>query len=476
MLKTLCKKMEFPKICDYYIYFWLTCICLRNIGLYIVYVPPVFDYILFSCISVFGCIVALIAMTKNNFIGILKKNTWFVAFIICLVFSMLINYKYGISQNLKDMVWTLISFLVLYLYAGFQNEKDKILKMIKIQNIVIIFWFVASLLSILTGLVKLEHIFYLKKGGWIGIGIVENRLFGVFANPNSASIVAVLALMFSYFQVFYPYSNSLNKKFNIFNIALQFIYIALAESRGSEMILLMLVAMVGFSVFWRIIRSANTTKRFFASLFMTFVLVLTTVFLIWLILKIFGSLWSFEGKFFSESQTLPGIFRSHSIGKRSDYVDNNDISNLRFGIWLSAFEIFKKNWFLGVSHGNILKYALDNFPEGFIAVRKYTHAHSVWVGIPIYTGVCGAVCIFGFFLQSFWKIILYFKNNFKRSHPVVAISSLMAIGVWVYGLVESEILFVNSVCSFLFWVFLGFAMNYFNSQKSLIKGNCGGGK
>lgn len=64
------------------------------------------------------------------------------------------------------------------------------------------------------------------------LGIVEGRLFGVFVNPNSASIVSFFVMIFSIFQVFFTAPRRLPKAFNILNILLQYIYIVLSESRG----------------------------------------------------------------------------------------------------------------------------------------------------------------------------------------------------------------------------------------------------
>ena len=147
--------------------------------------------------------------------------------------------------------------------------------------------------------------------------------------------------------------------------------------------------------------------------------------------------------------------------KRVDFIENNDVSNLRFNIWLSAAEIFKTRWLFGVSPGNVVTYAKQVVPETFIARYNYTRSHSVWFGIPLYTGICGTILMFGFFFKCFLKSLKYCINKSIANVPPMLILYMLIVGlVWVYGLVELEILFVNSVCSFIFWTSLGFVRKY----------------
>ena len=454
-MTALIGKIPVEKFRSIYLTVLLICLCVRNIGVY-AFVPPIIDGATFSGLAVIGFLIFFLELIRKDIDFHLIDNLLLALFIGALVLSSAVNFKYGIFQNAKECVWTIISFFVIGFCCRSEKNSFTVSRALKMQNIVILFWFVMSLLSIFTALLQIGHVFYVKENSWVGVGITENRLFGVFVNPNSASIVAVIAILFSIFQIFYNPKGSLNKNFNIVNIAVQLVYISLSESRGSYMVCLFLGLVLaflfsynvfGFEGFRRILISFCVASVFALALFCTMNLVT----------KLFSVIPSFS----ADIEVLSRYGCSSPIGKRSDYVNNNDVSNLRFKIWISAWEIFKRNWIVGVTPGNILEYAKSVMPRTFMASRGYKRAHSVWFGIPLYTGICGTLCMFGFFMKkSFGFYNNYKKIGFKRTAPILNLCVLIFLSTLIYGLVESEILFVNSVCSFIFWFFVGISVNY----------------
>ena len=450
-MTALLGKIPIEKIRSGYLILLLICLCVRNIGVY-VFVAPVFDIAVFSGLAAFGFFIFAVEIMRGEIEFRLTDNILLFLFIGTLVVSSIINYRYGIFQNIKECVWTLISFFVVGGCVSRGDTRNTTKNVIKIQNIIIVFWLILSFLSICTAVLQIGHVVSVRDNTWIGIGVAENRLFGVFVNPNSASIVAVMAILFSIFQIAYNSVGALNVKLNIVNIIIQLIYISLAESRGSAMVLLFLSFVLVFAYGCGVFKFEGF-KKFLFSFLVAAMFTATLYFTMNLIMQVFSVMPSFS----QDIEVLSRRYGCHArIGQRLDYVNNDDISNLRFRIWLSAWEIFKKNWFFGVTPGNILNYAKAVMPDTFMAERGYRRAHSVWFGIPLYTGVCGAICMFGFFIKKalgFWGN--YKRTGFKREAPVFNLCAMIIVSVWFYGLVESEILFVNSVCSFIFWFCMG---------------------
>ena len=454
-MTALIGKIPVEKFRSIYLTVLLICLCVRNIGVY-AFVPPIIDGATFSGLAVIGFLIFFLELVRKDIDFRLVDNLFLAFFLGVLVLSSVINFRYGIFQNAKEFVWTAISFFV----VGFCGYREcnfcTMRKVVKVQNIIILFWFVMSFLSILTAVLQIGHVFYVKENSWVGVGITENRLFGVFVNPNSASIVAVMAILFSIFQIFYNPKGALGRNFNIVNIAVQLIYISLSESRGSYMVCLFLGFVLAFLLSYNLF-GFKGFARFLVSFCAAAVFTLGLFYTMNLITKLFSVIPSFS----TDIEVLSRYGCSSPIGKRSDYVNNNDVSNLRFKIWESAWEIFQKKWILGVTPGNILEYAKSAVPETFMAVRGYKRAHSVWFGIPLYTGICGAFCMFGFFIN---KALDFYENykkvGIKKSAPILNLCVLVFVCVSIYGLVESEVLFVNSVCSFIFWFFTGISANY----------------
>lgn len=455
---------NFTNIRHGYLMFMLSCLLIRNIGVYSL-APVAVEVAIFSAVGILGIALLGYGVISRNIIIEYKENIFLILFICCFALSCVLNIKYGFFNNLKDGIWTLISFFVIYLSSAKDTREDKIKIIYKIQNIIIYSWMILSLLSICTVLMQIQYVHYVREDCWVGIGLVENRLYGVFLNPNSASIISFFALIFSAFQLCTPHAMNVKKKWNILNIVAQFIYIALSESRGTYMVLLLSVALVMIVVSFKALKNRGCFKNKYCisvCAFLAGILSGIVAFaFIWAITKIFTCIPMFV-KPCIPPQT-PFDAQSMMV-KRTDFIDNNDISNLRFKIWISAWEIFKGKWLFGVTAGNVVAYAKDVLPNTFMAQRKYFRAHSVWFGIPLYTGVCGAFCLFAFFLRSFIGFVKYYiGKSIKHVMPLMTLSIIIVINVWVYGLVESEILFVNSACSFVFWLFMGFANDYLKS-------------
>lgn len=454
-MTALIGKIPVEKFRSIYLTVLLICLCVRNIGVY-AFVPPIIDSATFSGLAVIGFLIFFLELVRKDIDFRLVDNLLLAFFLGVLVLSSVINFRYGIFQNAKEFVWTAISFFVVGFCGCRESNFCTMRKVVRVQNIIMLFWFVMSLMSIFTALLQIGHVFYVKENSWVGVGITENRLFGVFVNPNSASIVSVIVILFSIFQLFYNPKGSLNKIFNISNIVVQIIYISLSESRGSYMVCLFLGFVLAFLFSYNLF-GLKGFYRFLASFFMAVIFTLALFYTMDLITKLFSIIPSFS----TDIEVLSRYGCTSRIGKRSDYVNNNDVSNLRFKIWESAWEIFKSKWIFGVTPGNILTYARSVMPETFMAVRGYKRAHSVWFGVPLYTGVFGAFCMFGFFIKKILDFYeSYKRTGVKRSAPILNLCVLVFVCVLIYGLVESEILFVNSVCSFIFWFFTGISANY----------------
>lgn len=454
-MTALIGKIPIEKFRSVYLTALLICLCVRNIGMY-AFVPSFVDSAVFSGLAVVGFSIFFLELVRKDIDFRLVDNLLLAFFLGALILSSAINFKYGVFQNAKECVWTIISFFVVGFGCRSERNSLAVSKAIKIQNIIILFWFIMSLLSIFTAVLQIGHVFYVKENSWVGVGITENRLFGVFVNPNSASIIAVIAVLFSLFQIFYNPKGSLNKRFNIVNIAVQLVYVSLSESRGSYMVCLFLGFVLAFLFSYNFFEY-NGFYKVLVSFCVAAVFTLALFYTMDLITKLFSVIPSFS----ADIEVLSRYGCTSRIGKRSDYVNNNDVSNLRFKIWISAWEIFKKNWIFGVTPGNILDYAKSVMPETFMAARGYKRAHSVWFGIPLYTGVCGTLCMFSFFMKKMFDFYENYKRvGVSRSAPILNLCVLIFLCILIYGFVESEILFVNSVCSFVFWFFIGISVNY----------------
>lgn len=436
----------------------------RAVGCYL-FAPPAIEMSVFAVLGLMGGVLILWGILTKNIEINFKKYFFQILFLICIVISSVINIRYGFFRNLKDFLWMAINFFILFLSTNNMEKKEKYKFLVTIQNIIIYTWLVLSFISIVTFLFQINHIFYIREGCWVGIGSVEGRLFGVFLNPNSASIVSLISVIFSVYQLISKVEFSAKKFINILNILIQFSYIVLAESRGTALVLICCVFLVSFLWAYKKLNFKSAYKFIFS-----LIIAGVSCAVVFFSMKFFN--WMFYCAANVVRMLIPCSSESKSKGisvQRTDYIENNDISNLRFRIWLSAWEIFKRKWLFGVSSGNVVEYAKDVLPETFIAKRNYSRAHSVWIGLPLYTGIVGALSMYAFFAVNFFKTCKYYSKNYllvkiKKSDSMLMVSALLIGAICIYGLVESELFFINSICSLIFWVYFGFLVDNLKSD------------
>ncbi len=455
-MEVCCISNGIKKIHKIYIFTFLICLFMRYVSFYAL-VPPLLDSLLFSSLAIVGFGIIVFDIFKIDRLYNHKRDIYLVLFLISLFITSLINIHYGFFQNLKFINWTAINFFILYSYDKFEDVQETTKTMVCFQNILILIWTFMTFASLMTYIFGVSIDNEVRDNICFRVGIVEGRLFGVFVNPNTASIIALFVMIFSIFQIFFQVSYSLPKVINTISIILQFIYIVLSESRGTSLVMFTSVAILSFLLSYNKIKFPKW-RKFIVSLVISILSCLLVFLMVKCIETFFGTV--YEHLKLLLSNTSWKI--DHSVRtKRVDFIENNDVSNLRFNIWLSAAEIFKTRWLFGVSPGNVVTYAKQVVPETFIARYNYTRSHSVWFGIPLYTGICGTILMFGFFLKCFVKSLKYCINKSITNMPPILILQMLIVGlIWVYGLVELEILFVNSVCSFIFWTSLGFVRKY----------------
>lgn len=450
-------KILFSKIRFYFIYIFMFCLLIRQIGAFVL-VPVFLDSLIFSVLGIFGFLLVIWGISGRNINFNLKKN-YLLFFIFDVFISSIINFKYGIFKNLKDIIWLFITFFVIYSFPIIKNESEENItkKFYKIQNLIIYIWGILAFCSIITALMQISYISYIRDNWWLRIGIVENRLFGIFNNTNSASIISFISLVFSVYQVkFIKFKNNFcaKKYINLSNIIIQFMYIALSESRGTYMILTFASFLVSlFLTYNKLETKINKNKKLkniFFSIILSIIFALFILILIFLIIKLFAFLSNFYSIIFNKNT------QNLIVSKRVDFVNNSDVSNLRFRLWLDSWEIFKNNWLFGVTAGNLVNYAKINFPESLIATRNYSRVHNTWIGFLLFNGIFGGLFLFTFFIKKIINIFKYYlKNNIYKISKIFNLYILIILCICLYGTVESEILFVNSTVSTIFWLSLG---------------------
>ncbi len=464
-LKALSNTKYISKLKEFILILFSLMLVGRFVSLYWV-LPRSVDALIFMGISVASLLFVGLDVLNNKKLFYKGSIVYLAVFFVSCTISCLLFIKYGWFENLKALISIAVSTFFLYPFMKINGEDTTKKIIILIQKIVVCLWLVLALVSIFTFFIQYSNIFYMH-GTRILLGCIENRLFGMFSDPNYASIVSILTVIFSVAILNYENQSKFIRAISITNIVVQFFYIVLGASRTGEVCLLLATFFVVL-VFSYQIRPQNKFYFLIVRISIALIVCAALHYAIEYTRIAFSYVPSLFEPFFqnnADGKARVGFILHKVSMERPDVAENSDISNLRFRIWSSAVDIFKTSWLFGVSPRNALSYAKDVLPNAFIAQRGYD-AHNFYVATLLYTGISGSLLLGTFLIKSAYQIIRYYvKNKLLISDPFFNSMVISILCVAASGMFLSEILFITTVGSFFFWLFLG-SIAYMIRKKS----------
>lgn len=414
----------------------------------------------FSIVALFGAFVLVIDFLTNKVLFTAKNKLWLWLFLIILFISSILNFKYGILGNIRNIVWTAISFFVLY-PTNVKKDCEKVFKDLKLlSNTLIVVWFLAVSYSLYMFLMQIGYYVYIYPDAFSRQGFIENRLFGIFEDPNYAAMTSIIVIMFSIWNLLkFCKNKKILKTFYILNIVLQFCYIALSGSRTAHLVLCGGAFICSFFY----LRNKNLRLKLGKVLKHCMIFILSTILSASLFIAIDLTTKGLAYAPLAFSSISSQSNNSNEIKKlkpiemeRSDLKDNDDISSCRMKIWKGAFELFLSKPIFGTSPRNMRDYAKSEYPNNFIGQRGYA-VHNIYLDVLTSTGILGALVLLIFVIKY---LIFVFKYLLKKveneKHYFDVLFCVVIVGmIAASALSLSEIFFVNTISVLFFWLLLG---------------------
>ena len=232
-------------------------------------------------------------------------------------------------------------------------------------------------------------------------GVSGGRLFGVFADPNYASIISILMILGIIYLMREFYVHKAEKILLWTCMVLNVLYIALAFSRSAFLAILAL--MFVFSIYCTVLIADKidcgeyqARNRFISGLFgcskshlriilisiVLFVLSVLLAVVLYLIIK-------------HVCEFIVGLYmpESSSLAVRI-YDGSDDYSGGRFEIWADYIEALFDRPLFGFSADGTLGYIRDNYPWTSVAIWSRAHTHNTYVQILSQGGIVGFAMMF----------------------------------------------------------------------------------
>lgn len=411
------------------------------------FIPSAVDSAVFSLLAVLGC--AIIVVDFFTVKDMFRVKYWYilVGFLAAMFISALVNYQYEFFGNIKTLVFSAIQFLVFMPIAS-GWDRAKIKKSVRIiGDVLSIFMLICSVISISQFVLQIGYELTRAEGGQrICQGFYESRLYGIYQDPNYASVTGVI----SAFLCMYNFSKVKNIFFRVFyvvNIIVQYMYTVMSGSRTAEICLLGSIFLVGY-FFFRKYCSKLDFKRVTVVL-ASAVLALCCAVTVYTSVPSTKYVLQFVPSLISQKNNEPITF------ERVDVVGTSDVSNLRFKIWESGLEIYTGHPVFGTSPRAQLSIAEEEYPNGFVAQKKYL-LHNGYLNVLVSTGTVGAIIMLGYIVLVLAQVWKKFFCKLQSSYDSMALIALVVVAIIAIAtLFLTEIFFSNSVCALLFWFFLG---------------------
>lgn len=438
--------------------------------------------VMYDCLAVVGMLLLITFLVcnyeeiHNYYIKILS------AFIIVMVISSLVNMKYGITNNIKTLVWSSIQFGVIFAYP-LVCDKDSLSKAFRgIWKLISFIWLFPVLFSIVQ-FIKVESYWTeVDDGRWIRQGFIENRLFGIFNDPNYAAMISVCVIIVLVY--FLTRSKKWYQKlYFLINIIVQALFITLSGSRTA------LVCMtVAFCCGIYMLRSnmllQNKIKKNMIAILLIPILVIGGIMAInevnsRICLKI--SAYYLENIHSTDSHIQENISKDHENDASKEHISNEniheagdkqeitldredvkkkDISNNRGKIWKEYLRLLEKDFLLGGSPRNFMQKWVMKSPNGYLGETSY-ETHNGYLSVLMGTGILGFMCVL-LFIGRYAKELFFLKKVFPKE--IICIVMLLCVAS-VFAFFFTDLFFIHSFTSVLFWFHCGISIKWMKEEQ-----------
>ncbi len=176
-----------------------------------------------------------------------KYMLWVIAFLAICVVSILVNAKYGITNNIKTLAYMILQ-VFFFFNIGTKRERASVEREMNIVGTFLcVMQFLFALPAIFSYLFDIQLMTYGANGTSIPVGYIKayNRAWGFFYEVNLLATLSLIALVLSVYLLLRTRRKWV-KAFHILNIFVQFSVIALTLSRTAMVVMLFVCFLVGW--------------------------------------------------------------------------------------------------------------------------------------------------------------------------------------------------------------------------------------
>ncbi|MGL5540073.1 MAG: O-antigen ligase family protein [Erysipelotrichaceae bacterium] len=377
---------------------------------------------------------------------------WLTLYLGCVSIGTMTN-PFQSSASWQLLLLQALIFFLLFANANTTSKEALHTEMLRINTVMSLLMFAASGVSIA---LFLGNVSYNVNG--VTLGLVGNRLFGVYFNPNPASFLAIMAILFSLMAIGNP---TKYKPFYVGNIVVQVVYILLSNCRMA-LLILWIIGLVLVDTFflkrkqYPLWRQVSITLLVSVGFFYGTAMLKDVLF--W-IPQAQGAIFEEGGRF--QMETLREILLLAKTGvwasKEEMLALANDVSSGRIELYLNALHAWRLHPLFGIGMGTFTQTLRFVNPGSAIMQFDILHAHNVFLESLVSAGIVGFVA-FGSFVLKSAKVMRERLRTYEydATHIAMVFIALVVFVDFAGSLLDYGVFYVYTNSSVLFWVYLGY--------------------
>lgn len=449
--------------------------CIWLIAIFCVFYSYLFSYIL-NVNSVFikmfpltGIVIFVMQVVKDR--KWYKKRYLWLGFLMIgsYVITILMNYKYNLIENCKNLYWLFMYFFLYYSYDVGQEENGYRRGLYVFNNFFVILNLVTTVLSLLMFWAKIGISLKNEYGQFVlGYHLRWGRLYGITNSVNGFARMAIISfvLLFVNYKLF-----ELSKGWKmiyILNIIFSFLYLVASATRGAELSFSIFLFIYIFGKKYATMKE-NMLKRFTSSfmkafagsiLFILCILILNVT-LEWSISASDRMSTNYLEIQIEKSDTETKVTKTYMDLGEGGLVRNLTDPQSVEAVWqrrIAWKSVFEDHLLFGIGAANERTYMeLYGYPE-----NQSLQIHMI-PNIMVFAGLSGlSIYIIMLLCIVVWSIKVLLRGKWNNDKDIGLCYLALTLALTVYTVV----MYSNSVMSVLYWLFAGCAMKFIGESKS----------
>lgn len=448
----------------------------------VIYISPV-QPILVKLTLALGALVILVRVINWKKYRKMPCLILMVLFCLSFLLSTFMNRQYGMTDNLKWILWTGLQFFALYV-CDVERDTEKYRKEFNvIAHLMIIGTAIAAAASLIMLTQSYSEFLTTAEGEFIVTGFTWDRLWGVYTDPNYGAVFSVIGVVLSVY--FLLRQKGIKKVLYIITAILDFGYVIYSDSRTGE---IAFVLCTGWLLYFYLIRKGNSAKdkkqkyiRCLKSILILICIMAVAVGGTSLLktenikyqtevaqkAKVQKSLQS-NKKSKKNTNKKKGTKKKKGTNKKKSEIETarqknieNDATNGRFALWNSAIEVWETSPVYGAGYSTFVAYARENVSDTYAVNNDqgdYTSMHNAFFNALAFQGGIGFILLILITLRIIQYVFVTVIKEKDKLYLTAMLAAVGATGISMMFLLDG--LYTNSPSACILWVFSGYLVQY----------------